>query len=303
MLDIIGKKKIYFLISFIVMIPGIISLFVNGLNLSIEFTGGTRSTYQFAKPVDSKTTENIRDVYDQQNIHIATLQTSGNEVFLRTNPVDEKKNRVLLQELRKKHTDIKQESFETIGPTVGKEITLNALKAILISSLLIVLYIAWTFRKVPKPTSSWRFGIAAVLALIHDVILLIGLFSIFGKLFNVEIDSLFITALLTVMGFSVHDTIVVFDRIRESLLRTSGVSFAQTVNDSILQTFTRSLNTSITSLLVLFTLLLFGGESVRWFVIALLIGITSGTYSSIFNAAPILVAWDEWDIKRKKKKK
>jgi preprotein translocase subunit SecF len=172
---------------------------------------------------------------------------------------------------------------------------------VIISSILILIYIAISFRKVPKPTNSLRFGIATIIALLHDVLVLVGIFSILGHFFSVEIDSLFITAVLTVMGFSVHDTIVVFDRIRENLRKVGGVAFEQVVNESILQTFVRSLNTSLTALLVLFALLLFGGGSIHWFVLALLIGIASGTYSSIFNAAPILVTWHELDQKRKKK--
>src|SRR6185369_15960728 len=178
----------------------------------------------------------------------------------------------------------------------------NAFKAILVASLLIVLYIAWSFRSVPKPVSSWRFGVCAIIALLHDVLVLLGIFAILGHFWHVELDNLFVTAVLTVIGFSVHDTIVVFDRIRENLRRTSGSPFAQVVNDSILQTLVRSLNTSLTAILVLFTLLLFGGITIKWFVVALLIGIVSGTYSSIFNAAPLLVLWDELDAKRRARK-
>jgi preprotein translocase subunit SecF len=221
-------------------------------------------------------------------------------VIVRTTPVNEKQNQQVKKELATRLGTFKEESFETIGPTIGQETTVNAVKAIIVASVLIVLYIAWSFRKVPKPTSSWRFGIAAVLALLHDLLVLIGLFSLFGHFFHVEIDSLFITALLTVMGFSVHDTIVVFDRVRENLLKGSPLPFPETVNNSILQTIDRSLNTSLTAALVLFTLLLFGGETTKWFVIALLIGIISGTYSSIFNAAPFLVLWHEIDQRRKK---
>lgn len=302
MLNIIGKKNLYFLISLIVIIPGLVSLMLYGLHLSIDFTGGTRIAYQFNKDVDIKTADTVRGAFDEEKVAISTLQSSGKEIFIRTAPIDEKKNAAILKKLQDKKLDgVKQESFETIGPTIGGETTRKAFFSVLISSALILLYMAFSFRKVPKPTSSWRFGVAAIAALVHDVLVLVGLFSIFGKLLSVEVDSLFITALLTVMGFSVHDTIVVFDRIRENLQKVGGVSFAQVVNDSILQTFSRSLNTSLTALLVLFAVLLFGGESIRWFVVALIIGIASGTYSSIFNAAPLLVAWHEFDQKKRKK--
>ncbi len=302
MLNIIGKKNWYFLISLLVIIPGLISVMVWGLRLSIDFTGGSRITYMFQKPVDDKTVGIITNAYKQEKIDVPTVQKSGTTVIFRTSSINEKQNAQVINRFQKSVGSFKMEEFETVGPTIGQEVTANALKALLVASLLIVLYIAYAFRKVPKPTSSWRFGITAIIALLHDVLVLVGLFSIFGHFFGVEVDSLFLTALLTVMGFSVHDTIVVFDRIRENLLKIGGVSFQQIVNDSILQTMVRSLNTSLTALLVLFALLLFGGESTRWFVIALLIGITSGTYSSIFNAAPLLVVWHELDEKRKAKK-
>lgn len=304
MLDIIGKKNWYFLFSFLLIIPGVISLFLYGLNLSIDFTGGSRITFLFNKPVSQVQVAEVRETFEKQKIEISTLQTSKKEVFVRTKPMSEKQDAVLLTELNKnkKVGDFKQEQFETIGPTIGREITLNALKAIAIGSVLIMLYIAWSFRKVPKPASSWRFGITTIITLLHDVLVLVGIFSILGHFFHVEVDTLFLTALLTVMGFSVHDTIVVFDRIRENMLRNPSGEFAKIVNHSILQTLTRSLNTSLTAMLVLFTLLLFGGETMRWFIVALLIGIATGTYSSIFNASPLLVLWQELDEKRKSKK-
>jgi preprotein translocase subunit SecF len=209
------------------------------------------------------------------------------------------KHQEVLRVLQKQDASLKETSFETVGPVIGSETTVNAFKAVSVAILLIVLYIAWSFRGVPKPASSWRFGVCTVAALLHDVIVLVGIFAILGHFYGVEIDSLFITAVLTVIGFSVHDTIVVFDRIRENLRKMGNTSFGTVVNESIVQTLNRSLNTSLTTLLVLFTLFLFGGESIKWFVVALLIGILSGTYSSIFNAAPLLVVWENWSRKRK----
>ena len=161
-----------------------------------------------------------------------------------------------------------------------------------VSTIAIIIYIALSFRAIPKPYSSWKFGVSAVLTLIHDVVLVVGVFSLLGRFFNVEVDSLFITALLTIMGFSIHDSIVVYDRIRENLRKMPGEDFAYIVNESIVQTLARSLSTSLTVLFTLFALLLFSGESIRWFVFALLIGIASGSYSSIL-AAPILIAWEK----------
>lgn len=303
MLNIIGKKNWYFAISILTILPGIIALFLWGLNLSIDFTGGSRITFLFPQKVNEQQINEVKDIFIKENIAIVTTQTTENRVIIRTKPLDEKVDSKLVATLQKEVPEVKRESFETIGPVIGQEITLNALKAMGIASFLIVLYIAWAFRQVPKPVSSWRFGICTIIALLHDALLLIGLFAILGHFFHIEVDNLFVTALLTVAGFSVHDTIVVFDRIRENLRRTAGLPFAQVVNDSILQTMVRSLNTSLTTILVLFTLLLFGGESIRWFVVALLVGIISGTYSSIFNAAPLLVLWDELDAKRRARKK
>lgn len=301
MLDIIGKRRIYFIISLLVIIPGLISLALWGLRLSIDFTSGTEITFLFPKTVTQETKNKVQTVFDKEGIEIATIQTSGESLIVKTPTISEKKDEVILTKLKLAVGQFKQDEFETIGPTVGREITLNAFKAVFLAAILIVLYIAFSFRTVPKPASSWRFGITAIVAMLHDVLVVVGIFSILGHFLGVEVDSLFVTAVLTVVGFSVHDTIVVFDRIRENLQRVSGVPFDQVVNDSILQTMTRSLNTSLTAMLVLFTLLIFGGASTRWFVLALLIGIASGTYSSIFNASPLLVVWHNWSLKHPRK--
>jgi preprotein translocase subunit SecF len=298
-LDIIGKRNIYFAISLAVLVPGLLALLLFGLNLSIDFTGGSRHTVDFKNKTTDEEADQLKKILTDQKVKVYTVEKSDKSILIRTSPMDQNQNVKFKDSLIKANKEAKQTAFETIGPTIGEETTLNAIKAVVIASVLIVLYIAWSFRKVPKPASGLRFGVSAILALIHDVLLVIGVFAILGKLFNVEIDALFVTALLTVIGFSVHDTIVVFDRIRENLRRETG-PFAKIVNDSILQTIDRSLNTSITVALVLVALLLFGGESIRWFVVALLVGIISGTYSSIFNASPILVVWQEWAEKRKK---
>lgn len=300
-MNIIGKKYWYFLISLIIIIPGIISLILFGLNLSIEFTGGSRLTLSFPKEVSQEQVASVKSVFSENKIKTLSVEKSGKLVYIRSQSLSEKQDVVVINSLKEKLGDFNQEQYETVGPTIGSEITLNAVKALAIASFLIVLYITWSFRKVPKPTSSFRFGVSAIVALIHDVLVLLGVFSILGHFYSVEIDSLFVTAILTVIGFSVHDTIVVFDRIRENLKRFGGDNFSKIVNDSILQTLDRSFNTSLTVVLVLFSLLLFGGETIRWFIVALLIGVISGTYSSIFNAAPLLVLWQEITEKRSKK--
>lgn len=283
------------------MIPGLISLVLYGLNLSIEFTGGSRISVSFPKEVSQEQANFLRDSLLNQNVKVYSVEKAGKLAIVRTTPMDQKQDAAFIGDLKSKYGDARQQEFSTIGPTIGGETTTNALKAVVVASLLVVVYISWVFRKVPKPASSIRFGVSTVIALIHDVLVVVGVFSILGHFLHVEIDSLFVTAVLTIIGFSVHDTIVVFDRIRENLEKNGGSNFEKTVNDSILQTIGRSLNTSITVLLVLFALLLFGGESIRWFVVALIVGMLSGTYSSVFNASPILVVWHEWSLKRAKK--
>ena len=298
-MNIIGKKNWYFGFSLLVLIPGIIAIFLWGLNLSIDFTGGSRLTLSFKNTVGNSQVQIVDKALKAEKIKVVSIERSSKLIFVRTSPLDQNQNDKLINTLSKKFQGIKEQEFETIGPVIGQETTLNALKAVGIASILIILYITWSFRQVPKPASSFRFGICAIIALIHDVLVVVGVFAILGHFFKVEVDSLFVTAILTVIGFSVHDTIVVFDRIRENLRKMGGLNFSKTVNESIIQTIGRSLNTSLTVVLVLVALLLFGGESIRWFVVALLIGIISGTYSSIFNAAPLLVLWHEKSSKVK----
>lgn len=301
-MDIIGKKYFYFLLSLIVIIPGVISLLLFGLNLSIDFTGGTMITVSVPKQADQKAANSVAGILQKEGLRVSSTQTSSNLVLVRTQLMDQAQDKRFVSDLGNRIKGAKQEEFESIGPTIGAETTTNAILAVIIASLFIILYITWSFRKVPKPASSFRFGICAIIALVHDVLVVVGIFAILGHFFGVEVDSLFLTALLTVIGFSVHDTIVVFDRIRENLRRVSGLPFSKVVNESILQTLDRSLNTSLTVVLVLLALLLFGGDSIRWFVVALLVGVISGTYSSIFNASPLLVVWQELSDKFSKNK-
>lgn len=297
-MDIIGKKNIYFAISLLVLIPGIIAIFLWGLSLSIDFTGGSSIGIEVPQNFSSKDEAMVIKALEKRGVKIGSVEKGDRAIFLRTSEVSDKTHKEFIQEIEK--ADLKEQEFETIGPSIGRETTVNTLKALVLASFLIVIYITWSFRKVPKPASPFRFGVCAIVALLHDAFVVIGVFAILGHFLGVEVDAMFVTALLTVIGFSVHDTIVVFDRIRENLRRTPSVQFDKLVNASILQTLGRSLNTSLTVILVLVSLLLFGGESIRWFVVALLVGIISGTYSSIFNASPLLVVWHEWSSKRRK---
>ncbi len=290
-MNLMRFKVWFFLFSLVIILPGFYYLVTSGLKLGIDFTGGALIEYKFEKGI------NINDLKQELSLSgIETNQVSSfanNSYIIRTKPLEQNKINHLKSKLSKRFGNIEERRVENVGPLIGAEVGQKALIALALSSSAIILYIAFSFRKIPKPVSSWRFGVAAVVALIHDVLVVIGVFAILGKFLGVEVDILFVTALLTVIGFSVHDTIVVFDRIRENLLKNAGKKFIDIANLSVIQTLGRSLNTSLTVIFVLVALLLFGGETIKWFVVALLIGIISGTYSSIFNATALLVWWEE----------
>lgn len=296
MFDVVGKRNWFFAFSVLIIVPGLIAIFVWGLKLGIDFTGGTLWELHF-KNLPKQ--EEVSALIIQKGIEVSSVQkVEENSFLIRSKEISQEKNKEIKTELTQKFGDVTESRFETVGPAISKELTSNAFKAVGLAIVAIIFYITWAFRQVPKRYSSFRFGISAVIALLHDVLVVVGIFAILGHFLGAEIDSLFVTAVLTVIGFSVHDTIVVFDRIRENLIRHPDFTFPIAVNESILQTLARSLSTSLTVIFVLSALILFGGESIRWFVAALLIGIISGTYSSIFNAAQILVVWQNF-IERK----
>jgi len=282
-LDIIGKRNWYFALSLLVLIPGLIFLAKGDLKKSIEFSGGSELQVQFARPVAAQRIRNALESagYKENMVQLA----EGNTALIRTAALNaEEKQKIVasLQPLGK----FEERGFDQVGAIVSRELTRNAFLAVIIASVGILLYLGIRF-------SQMKFGVCAVIALIHDVIVVTGIFAMMGALAGWEIDSLFITAMLTIIGFSVHDTIVIFDRIRENLRhRQKGEDFEGLVNRSILQSFARSINTSLTVVITLVALLVLGGSVIRLFVVALLIGIISGTYSSIFNASPLLVVWE-----------
>ncbi len=294
MYRIIQKRNFFFILSGLLLVPGLISLFIWGLPLGIDFTGGTLLRVEFAatRP-DSQSVENtVKDM----DLGTTVIQPLGqNEMTIRMKNIDNATKDEILSKLTEQFGNVQEKSFESIGPTLGKELQHRAVIAIILVLIFIVLYISFAFRKVSAgPVPSWVYGACAVVALVHDVFIVIGVFSLLGRFFHVQVDSLFVSALLTVLGFSVHDTIVVFDRIREQLLTSHGEPFEEIVNRSVNQTLVRSLSTSFTTLLVLLALLAFGGDTTRHFILALIIGITAGTYSSIFVASPLLVVWNSW---------
>ena len=294
MLDIVGKRYWYFLFSALIILPGLISLLIPpGLHLAVDFTGGTLWEMKFAQPV---TTAEVRTILDQHGLNDAVIQTTGQGTLLiRSKEIrdgsPEKKS--LVSALSAQFGSYTELQFESVGPAVGTEVAQRAVIAVALASLGILAYLWFAFRRIP---SAWRYGVCAVVALLHDALLVLGVFSILGKLFLIEVDALFVTALLTVIGYSVHDTIVVFDRIRENIARHPGEKFELVVNHSLLQTIGRSLGTSLTVLFTLAALVLLGGTTTRTFCLVLLVGITSGTYSSIFNASQLLVVWENGEL-------
>ncbi len=295
MFDIVNKRKWFFLFSGLIMVPGIVFLLLGGLKLGIDFTGGTIWEMQFNAPVESLA---VRAVLEENDYEGASVQLAeGNTVLIRGRELkegsDEKER--LATALRSRYGDFTELQIQTVGPTVGTSISQRAFLAVALTSIGILLYLAYAFRNAPHP---FRYGVCAVAAMLHDVVVVVGVFAILGYFFGVEVDALFVTALLTIIGFSVHDTIVVFDRIRENASRRGAPEFSETVNYSLVQTLVRSLNTSLTVVFTLLALYLFGGETIKNFILALLIGIISGTYSSIFNASLLLVVWERGDFGR-----
>jgi preprotein translocase subunit SecF len=298
MFNVIKYFKFWFAVSAILFIAAVAALSIYGLNLGIDFRGGTLTQVHMNDQVPQAS--ELRETLAQAGFSGAIVQPAGDRVFIvRTPPQETEEHDKLMAAISDKYGSITEEQFTSIGPVIGKELANKALWQLLLVSLGIILYIAYAFRKVTRPVSAWRFGWSAIVALLHDLVIVLGVFAVLGHFWEVEIDGLFVTALLTVLGFSVHDTIVVFDRIRENLRVRAGQTLSEIINSSISQTLVRSINTSLTIIFVLTALLLFGGESIRYFVLALLVGIVAGTYSSIFIASPLLLAWHNWDVRRK----
>jgi preprotein translocase subunit SecF len=297
MLKIIKRRKIWFTISGVLVVASIVLLIVYGLNLGIDFKGGSLMEIKFNQEAPDK--EEIEGLLSESQIMDYKVQPAQDGTFiLRMEDLSEESHQSLLESFKEKYHEMEgnfeELRFESIGPTIGQELREKAIYAILLVLICIVLYIAYAFRKVSTKIPSYRFGVCAIIALFHDILILLGIFVLLGKFWDVQLDSLFVIALLTVLGYSVNDTIVVFDRIRFNLLRTDNTRLNETVDLSLNQTLTRSLNTSLTTLLVLVALYLFGGSTIQWFVLALIIGVITGTYSSIFVASPILVAWEKF---------
>ena len=297
MQHIMRRRALYYLISLAIILPGLIALIIPPhLRLAVDFTGGTLWEVQFANQTPALA--DVKAVLADKGYPDAVVQTSGERgVLIRAKEIPSEGNvkADISDALRQRFGSFQELRFDTVGPVVGAEVAQRAVLAIALASIGILLYIAWAFRRVDHPI---RYGACAIIALLHDALVVLGIFSILGHIFGIEVDALFVTAVLTVIGFSVHDTIVVFDRIRENMRRMHGQPFEDVVNHSLLQTLGRSLATSLTVMFTLSALVLFGGVTTREFALALLVGIISGTYSSIFNASALLVSWENGDFGR-----
>ena len=290
--NIIGKRKIWYMLSLLFIIPGIISIFVQGFNLGIDFTGGTIVELKFAKPV---TVLQVRDTLKDYGLENSTIQLAGKEhieasedVFVRTTILPDETRRAVLDGMKEKLGEYQVLRTEKVGAVIGSELTLKAVLAMLISWVIIIMYISYRFEL--------KFALSAIAALLHDIIIVMGVFSLLQK----EIDGSFVAAIMTIIGYSINDTIVIFDRIRENLKLhfRKGGDLIELINHSIMQTMTRSIYTVLTVLFTVVSLFVFGGETTKNFALALLIGISCGAYSSIFNASPL---W--YDLKRMADKK
>ena len=299
-LNIIGHRWIPLTISAILVAASLVLFFTWGLKLGIDFTGGALLEVKFTENVP--VAADLKASIDQLQIEgeVSVQSTEGNGYIIRLQNTDEAVHQGVLAKLGEtfKGTDaakpnVYEVRYESIGPAIGAELRTKSFYTIVAACIFIILYVAWSFRKVSHPVQSWKYGVAAVIALFHDVIITVGFFCILGKFFNIDVGVSFVAALLTILGYSVNDTIVVFDRTRENLMKLPKLTFEAIVNRSINETFGRSVNTSVTVMIVLLALILLVPGSIQYFALALFFGVFVGTYSSIFLASPLLVIWEK----------
>lgn len=291
--NIIKTRQIWFTVSSILVGGSILSLILWGLNFGIDFTGGSLTDVTITTPTS---TEEVRTFVESNGLSEVRVQPSDDGQYLiRTEALSEAEHQELLASLSDRFGEVRENKFDFIGPTIGSELTRKAVWAVVATLILILLYVTYSFRKVSEPVKSWKYGAITVFTGFHDVIVPLGVFAVLGHFTHYQIDAAFIAAILTILGYSINDTIVVFDRTRENLADASSAdSFEDVVNRSLNQTIVRSFNTSVTVLLALLAVLIFGGETTRQFALTLVIGVATGTYSSIFIASPLLVVWEKW---------
>ena len=296
MIDFLKHKKLYFAISLALLVPSAISLALWRLRPSIDFTGGALVELKFDEKSKCQN-PNVKKILHDIDVSLTSVQLSGEgRCLLRSKPIDEGKKEEVVEALREKFGEVEVTRFETVGPILGQELLTKTLIAAVLAAGFILIYVAWQFK-------DRMYGVCAVLAMLHDTLILLGSFSLLGHFFGVEIDTLFVTAVLTTLSFSVHDTVVVFNSIREQVgsSRRSAVDsqrFESIVNRAINSTIVRSLNNSFTIIFMLLCLVLLGGKTIRWFAVALLVGTILGTYSSTFVAAPLLTVWRQFAGRR-----
>jgi len=300
MFDFVGKRYWFFLISALIIISGIVAMGISTarygtpVRLSIDFTGGSLLELEFDQPV---LPGDIREVFVKRGFTDTAVQTGtdGKHVLIRAKPMEEELKDEIEAELRSKFGEFTELRFESVGPTVGHEVTRAAFFAVAAAAIAILLFIMLAFRRVPN---AFRYGVCAIAKVAHDVLVAFGVMAIFGLLFGWEVDALFLSAIMTVIGFSVQDVIVVFDRIRENVRKRRGEPYETIVNRSLLETLHRSLATQLNAIFIMFAILLFGGATIKQFILIMLIGMVSGTYSSLCNAVPLLVVWERGELRR-----
>jgi preprotein translocase subunit SecF len=289
----VKHRRIWFAFSGILIVASIVALVLFGLKLNIDFVGGSLLEVRFAETVPANA-DIIKTLADAGLSGTTVQPSEEGKVLIRSNSLTEEEHQKALESLKTSFGDVSEERFDSIGPVIGQELRRSAMIGVVVTLILIGLYIAWAFRKVSEPIASWKYGLLTVVTGFHDVIVPLGVFAVLGRFYGWEIGSAFIAAILTILGYSISDTVVVFDRTRENLQHHSGEPFEDTVEKSIEQTYVRSINTSVTTLLALIAIFLLGGETTQPFALALIIGIAVGTYSSIFIASPALVEWEKW---------
>ncbi len=320
-MDIMGRKKIWFILSGMLIFISILVISLWGLNLGLDFTGGVLVEIKTSKTADVGV---VRDIAKSNGVEVIISSTGDKTILIRAKELSNDKKTALEKSISEKYGKVEETSYRNVGPTISGQFNIktvplaliaplrwmglvkasgsniqNAVDGIFWASFFIVLFVAYAFRKVSRQISSWKFGICAVIAHLHDALIVIGLFAILGHFLKIEVDSMFVTAILTVIGFSVHDTIVIYDRIRENLRKTGETDLDEVANQSILEMLPRDIATSFVIILVLLSLYFLGGETTKYFALAIAVGMFFGTYSSIFVASALAVAWQKWGDKKK----
>ncbi len=287
----VGKRRVWYAVSSSLILLSVIALLVFGLRFSIDFLGGSLLEAKFTNTVDSGAVTTLLSGAGYEGVSVQAAE--DNKAIIRLETLSEEEHQAVLSQLKGSFGEVEEQRFDSIGPSIGRELRTSAAAGVVITLVLIGLYIAWAFRKVSEPVASWKYGLLTVVTAAHDVIIPLGAFAVLGRFYHWEVGTAFVAAVLTILGYSISDTVVVFDRTRENLARRTGDPFETVVEKSIRQTYVRSINTSLTTLLALFAIFFFGGETTRAFAMALILGIATGTYSSIFIASPLLVTWEK----------